>query len=311
MKYIFNLFNITCLTGIMFLLVDTLYGSIGLYFLDLSHNNSSISSQFNNGLSKNRYSKEPYNSNPNLKVNPLPSHYDIIHERDIFNTAKDIAVNNNKDKDSLSEQELESLEKTELKLKLWGTATGGEDSENYAVIENDKDKKQELYKIGDKIEDAVIKKILRFSVILSRNGKDEKLEITEEETSKKSSGLISNNSSNKESSSENGESINISIKRSFIDESMKDINGLMSQVRVRPHFTGGNPDGILLYGIKQSSMFKEMGIQNGDIIMGIDGKEITSVDDAISLYDRLKNSSDLKMQIRRRGQVKELLYHVE
>ncbi|MBF0573316.1 MAG: PDZ domain-containing protein [Desulfamplus sp.] len=311
MKYIFNLFNIACLTGIMFLLVDTLYGSIGLYFLDLSHTKSSISSQLNNGLSKNRYSKKSDNSNSNLKVEPLLSYYDIINKRDLFNTSKNIAVNNNKEKDSLSEQELESLEKTELKLKLWGTATGGEDSENYAVIENDKDKKQELYKIGDKIEDAVIKKILRFSVVLSRNGKDEKLEITEEETSKKNSDSISNNSSNKANSSENDESINISIKRSFIDESMKDINGLMSQVRAKPHFTGGNPDGILLYGIKQSSMFKEMGIQNGDIIMGVDGKEITSVDDAISLYDRLKNSSDLKMQIRRRGQVKELLYHVE
>lgn len=303
MKYLFNLFNIACLTATMFLVVDTLYNYIDSYFIDLSYDNS---------LSKQHYSKKSDNSNIRVKVEPLLSHYDIIYKRDIFRTAGgDIGVNTKTDEQSVSEKELAALAKTELKLTLWGTVTGGEDSENYAVIESDKDKKQELYKKGDKIEDAFIKKILRFSVILSRNGKDERLEITEEANSKKRNSSVSSNTSGKPNSGENNENINISIKRSLIDESMKDINGLMSQVRMRPHFTGGNADGILLYGIKQNSMFKDMGIQNGDIIMGVDGKEITSVDDAISLYDRLKNSSDLKMQIRRSGQVKELLYHVE
>ncbi|MBF0303088.1 MAG: PDZ domain-containing protein [Desulfamplus sp.] len=246
----------------------------------------------------------------------LASRYDIIYKRDIFRTSKDSDSNKQDDNniESISEQELAALKKTDLKLKLWGTATGGEDSENYAVIETDKDNRQELYKKGDKIEDAVIKKILRFSVILSRNGIDERLEITDESYSKKSRSFTTksvNSASSAAPSSEENDKIEIPIKRSMIDESMKDINALMNQVRIRPHFTSGNADGILLYGIKQDSMFKEMGIQNGDIIMGVDGKEINSVDDAISLYDRLKNSSEMKMQIRRRGQIKEIKYNVE
>ena len=54
----------------------------------------------------------------------------------------------------------------------------------------------------------------------------------------------------------------------------------------RPHFTAGKSDGLLLYGIQPDSLFRKMGIKNGDIIMGVDGNEIESVDDALALYEK-------------------------
>ncbi len=320
MKYLFNLFNIICLTASISLLVDTLYSYIDSSLSVSTYDNFSVynDSLYKSDKSENGGADTLQSEKRSVK---LASYYDIIHKRDIFKTSIDVNSNKKDDKDkdkgfdSISEQQLAALKITNLKLKLWGTATGGEESENYAVIENDRDKRQELYKKGDKIEDAVIKKILRLSVILSRNGTDERLDITDDNISNKkarqplSTQSVNLSSSQGEVTSE--DKIEMSIKRSMIDESMRDINALMNQVRIRPHFTGGNADGILLYGIKQDSMFKEMGIQNGDIIMGVDGKEINSVEDAISLYDRLKNSSAMKMQIRRRGQIKEITYNVE
>lgn len=324
MKYLFGLFNIACLTATMFLLVETLYS-----YIDAEFTEPSIGGNY---LSEESYMQNSSESKKYLKKDmavPLLSHYAIIHKRDIFRTSKDDVEQ--KATDTITEKEVASLEKTDLKLKLWGTVTGNGESKKriepnksindavnnsgqpeYAVIETEKNKKQALYKKGDEIEGAVIKNILRFSVILSRNGKDERLEMAEESSSDKAARAAPAGKTSKSTSAGNADDkIEVAIKRSLIDDSMKDINSLMSQVRARPHFTGGNADGILLYGIKQSSMFKDMGIQNGDIIMGVDGTEIKSVDDAISLYDRLKNSSDVKMQIRRRGQVKEILYHVE
>ena len=46
-------------------------------------------------------------------------------------------------------------------------------------------------------------------------------------------------------------------------------------------------------------------------IMGVDGNEIESVDDALSLYENLKTASNVKLQIKRRGRIKEIEYHVE
>ncbi|MBF0258298.1 MAG: PDZ domain-containing protein [Desulfamplus sp.] len=329
MKYLFNLLNIVFLTATMFLVVQTLYKHLDASLMkspsyDIYPNDKELEDKRDT-----RSSGVSPSSGKSALFQPR-SHYDIIHKRDIFKTSGEVV--DNKEVESISEKEIASLEKTDLRLKLWGTVTGsdktgkitgsghfkkrGDGTENtetdYAVIETEKDKKQALYKKGDEIEGAIIKKILRFSVILSRNGKDEKLEMTEENLSDTSSRAAAKSSVSKSSHSMGSEDkMEISIKRSLIEESMQDINALMSQVRAKPHFTGGNADGILLYGIKQSSMFKDMGIQNGDIIMGVDGTEIKSVEDAISLYDRLKNSQDVRMQIRRRGQIKEILYHVE
>jgi len=58
----------------------------------------------------------------------------------------------------------------------------------------------------------------------------------------------------------------------------------MKQVRIRPHFKNGQSDGLTLSGIRSDSIFGEMGFRNGDIIVGVDGKDIESVDDALSLY---------------------------
>ena len=71
---------------------------------------------------------------------------------------------------------IESLEQTSLNLKLWGTVTGDED-EAYAVIEDTKERSQNLYRKGDAIQNASIKMILREKIVLNVNGKDEVLEM--------------------------------------------------------------------------------------------------------------------------------------
>lgn len=285
----------------MFLMVDTLYKNLNI---PLSH---SMLQHDRQPLDRhgNRTAADELFKPPSLKK------YDIIKKRNLFKIITKQVEKKEKKEDMLSAREIESLEKTDLNVTLWGTAKGWS-SENYAVIESNQNGTQGLYRQGDEIGEtgAVIKRVLRLSVVLHYNGKDQILEVSDKPLNKrrhnsKAGARKSATASNKTDKME------INIKRSLINDSMKDINNLMKQARVRPHFTAGKADGILLYGIKQSSMFKEMGIQNGDIIMGVDGTDIRSVEDAIGLYDTLKNSSEVKMQIKRRGKTKELLYHVE
>ena len=61
--------------------------------------------------------------------------------------------------------DIESLTPTDLKLKLLGTVTGDE-KEAYAVIEDTAVRRQNLYKIGDTIQNATLKMILREKVVL-------------------------------------------------------------------------------------------------------------------------------------------------
>ena len=54
-----------------------------------------------------------------------------------------------------------------------------------------------------------------------------------------------------------------------------------------------------------------MGFRNGDVIVGVDGKDIESVDDALSLYKNLQSADNVKVEIRRRGRLQTLNYSVE
>ncbi|MBU4075719.1 MAG: hypothetical protein KKI12_07655 [Proteobacteria bacterium] len=107
------------------------------------------------------------------------AYYSPIIERDLLKTKKD---SNKILKDKI---DLERLKPTDLKLKLWGTVTADDKQTAYAVIEEQEAKKQSLYRVGDKIQNATVKMILREKVILNINGRDEILEIGESSENQK------------------------------------------------------------------------------------------------------------------------------
>ncbi len=224
-----------------------------------------------------------------------------ITGRNLFKTSKDTVK---------AEEAVDpgKLEETELKLKLWGTVSGnGKDS--YAVIEDTKVRKQNLYRQGDPIQHATVKLIQREVVILAINGKDEKLSMEEKRSkSRPGSNRRAPFSINRNKS---GGSQGISVQRSMIDKSLQDINKLMKQVKIRPHFKDGKPDGLILSSIKPRSLFRKMGLRNGDIISGIDGKKIESVDDALGFYESLRAATNISLQIKRRGKEKTIDYTIE
>jgi general secretion pathway protein C len=54
-----------------------------------------------------------------------------------------------------------------------------------------------------------------------------------------------------------------------------------------------------------------MGLKSGDVITGVDGNDIVSVDDALKLYQSLQSSENVKLQLKRMGRSKTLEYHIE
>ncbi|MFH1154605.1 MAG: type II secretion system protein GspC [Pseudomonadota bacterium] len=233
---------------------------------------------------------------------------DVIVQRNLFQVETGSAQDKKAAaQEKIQDQDVESLEKTSLNVKLWGTVTGM-NSKSWAVIEDNSTRKQGLYRPGDTLQGAVIKAVLRQRVVLTLNGKDQVLEMVMRNESRGPLQLAQPVPVAAETQSEPD---SIVIDRTAIVESTSDINNLMKQVRIRPHFSQGKPDGLLVYGIQPDSLFQQMGLRNGDIITGVDGKEIQSVDDALNLYKNLKNASDVSMQIKRRGNTKEISYHVQ
>jgi general secretion pathway protein C len=145
--------------------------------------------------------------------------------------------------------------------------------------------------------------ILREKVILRVNGKDEILGI-EEASSRSKTSIVSKRAGMATSQ-------NITLKRSRIESAVKDVNNLMKQVRIRPHFRNGKPDGLRLTGIRPNSIFYNMGLKSGDIITGVNNNTIESVDDVLKFYQSLQSSSSVALQVKRRGRPKTINYSIE
>ncbi len=110
-----------------------------------------------------------------VEVTEQKHNYRIILQRNLFGPPPSAKKAENVEKTSVP---VEDLEETSLKIALKGTINGLEESER-AIILDKKNKIQKLYQKGDGIQGAFVKEILRGRVILSHNGNDEVLDMSD------------------------------------------------------------------------------------------------------------------------------------
>lgn len=226
----------------------------------------------------------------------------VISKRNLFKVALV------KTSATLPEKEIpavDALEETRLDLKLAGTIIL-ESGESFAVIQEGRKKEQKRYQKGDSVQGAEIKAILREKVVLHYKNQDEVLLMTTAKGSGEPMTVASPPAGVSNVSTEK-----TTLRRSDVNDALGNINKLMGDARLRPHFSKGKPDGLLIYGIKRDSLFQTMGLKNGDILTGVGGRKIESVDDALEFYEKLKDDTDVNVQLKRRGRAKEIQYHVE
>ena len=288
-KQYMTLVNILFITAIIYLGVNALYKTL----------NARI--DFNESDKISVYQATDKN---NAISRPL-TYYKNINTRNLFHTGEAA-------KSKTENVQPINLKETKLKLKLWGTVTGDK-NRAYAVIEDAKKRSQDLYRKGESIQDGVIvKQILREQVILTVNGKKETLTM-EKKNSKRIAGVPAFPSvSNPFARNTNfAESTNIALERSVIENAINNVNNLMKDAKIRPHFKDGKPDGLTLSRIKRGSIFTKLGLRSGDIIIGVDGKKIESVDDALKFYNSLKSSDNVSLEIKRRGRPQNIEYNIQ
>ena len=242
-----------------------------------------------------------------------PSHspladYAAIAKRNIFNSSDQEQAAAPVVEETLN---LETLKQTDLKLKLWGTVIG-RNKGDYAVIEDTKAREQNLYQTGDTIQNAVVKLILREKVVLKVGDNDEILAM-EENTGRSGSSRAGRRDAR---TSEprlpvSPSARKIRLRGDQVEKAMQNLGELMEQATLRPHIEDGEAAGISITGIKPNAIFRKMRLRNGDIITGLNGNPIGSVEDAIKVVEQLSSGSGMQLQIKRRGREQSLDYSIE
>ena len=93
------------------------------------------------------------------------------------------------------------------------------------------------------------------------------------------------------------------IDRSTLDSTLGDLNKIATQARIVPSFENGAANGFKLFSIQPGSLYSNIGIENGDVVQRVNGYEINSPEKALELYQKLKESGHVTIQLKRGGQV--------
>ncbi len=228
----------------------------------------------------------------------LQSNSDAVIERNLFQVLQDASVSSEKSSDSNELDDL-NLEPTRLELALWGTITGPEDA-LFAVIEDKHQRKQALYRQGDEVQGARIKKILRNGVILTLNGDDQLLEMEEESRSfdmVRERRVIQENFQNN--------FIDLRNTKLFPGQPL---GKKRHHVKLRPYFMEDTMKGVMLYGIHSASPFRTLGLRNGDIVISVDQRQIDALENSEHLLDVLTKPGATAITFLRGGQERNMVY---
>jgi len=168
-----------------------------------------------------------------------------------------------------------------------------------ALIRDRSSNTQNFYRKNDPIQDATVVKIERHRVIIERNGRLEFLELAAAKSSLKPTPVVKAAAASEE------------VKQ--IDENRFEVSGaslqnylsdpsLLTSARAVP-FTdaSGKIVGFKIVDMQESSVFKKLGIQRGDVIKSVNGDPVNGIDKVMQLVTAMRTEKRISLDIERNG----------
>jgi general secretion pathway protein C len=91
------------------------------------------------------------------------------------------------------------------------------------------------------------------------------------------------------------------IDRAVLEEALANVNQFARDVRVVPEARDGRPAGFRLTAVRPGSVLAGLGLQEGDLVAAINGLELTTAEQVLALYLKLKSASHLSVALERGG----------
>ncbi len=210
------------------------------------------------------------------------------------------------------------LPESSLPLTLLGTVVNVSGGRSFAIISQSGSKDQEIYFTGDTVREGVILvTVQRNRVVLLREGREEVLEKTSEaaapaprrRTARRAVGSRVNSIQNNIRIRKIGDN-NYVMDRREVEGVLADVNKLLTQIRIVPHFKDGKANGFKVFNIRPNSLFMKLGMVNGDIIKRVNGLDITGPEQALQMYQQLKQESRITIDLERFSKNITLQYEV-
>lgn len=255
------------------------------------------------------------NRNRGARPPTLDGYMTPIMDRSLFDSSQVGSTGS-----AIATAEGEEQEATDLGATLVLTMVAEDPRYSSALIQMDQqDPFPEMFKNGDALADAEVERIERRRVYLRRgNGALEYLEIGGEGKNKSRGSDRSEDRATKKRRGRIDWSEGITkiddthyqVERDSVDNALGNLDRLSRDARVVPNFVDGKSNGFKIFSIKRNSAYKHLGLQNNDVITGVNGMAITSPESALDVYSKLQNESNISLDIIRKGQEMTMEYDI-
>ena len=274
------------------------------------------------GLVAGKYIPEPkvtqsFGNRGQIRRSRSIDEYQVISSRNLFNSAgripgEEVAPGTPVDPGG-------APIKTSLPFNLIGTLILRNELQSIATIEDKSASMVYPVRVDDEIPSkAKIIKIESHKVIFFNpsSGRREYIDIPEDLTQGAKIQLQSSLPSAPSLKSQPGAGVErvstgqFNIARAEVEKTLSDLNNVLTQARAVPNFENGVPAGYKLFQIVPGSIYEKLGLQNGDVISGLNGQPINDPGKAFELLSELKTASHLELQVKKDGKVQNYSYDI-
>ena len=196
-------------------------------------------------------------------------------------------------------------------LRLWGVGLHGKQAR--AVIEDQETHRQQLYRVGEEIRGARIVAISWDRVTLERGGVESTLELAPPGERRTDGAQTASADKASEATApaarirRTGADAFI-VDRRELEGVVDNMSGLMTQLRAVAEVAEGRPSGFRLFQIKEDSIFRRLGLQDGDVVQRVNGTVVSDPASLLAFLERLRSEPRVAVDIVRDGGTRTLVY---
>ncbi len=251
--------------------------------------------------------------NKTERQGPDRSQYSVISNRNLFSSTGEMpeAVTSEKTEKNKDNTPVPS----NLPIGVIGTLVHSDPTKSIAALEIKGKNKSGSYMVGADVDGfCKIEKISRNVVFIrnSSNGMLEYIEMTKG-ANKVAFDSVKAGSTNTAKNVLSTGSNQFTLSRATLLKYTNDLSSILMQARAVPNRDNatGEINGFRILDMQPGSIYEELGFQRMDVIKGVNGEPVDSIQKAMEMYNTLKNGNQVKIQIERGGRAETFTYDIK
>jgi type II secretion system protein C len=191
--------------------------------------------------------------------------------------------------------------------RLIGTAVSSNPADNFAVIEDIRNKHQWIYREGDQVGETLIKKILPDHILVDNGTGEEVVQLQRSLTGHAArvtgTALSSEAVNTRQNPTRKGGPRDryYLISGEAFSKAFANPEQLLDRVDMQPGKLLGQQKGVRLGAFAPESLFAALGLRQGDLLLAVNAQEIVAPDQAVKMLQTMLANDEAELKVRRRA----------